>query len=138
MQNSHTVAHEQLIEVGAPLISEGRQRAGRGLIIAASLGLGAIIIFQSLYSAGALATGFENWRPVLYAYIPGSGAVQKGIVLGIAACLMMMVAVLPMAGAGVFGLNLGIMAPVMTLILHIIFGAVLGLVFQGRRPTASA
>jgi hypothetical protein len=48
---------------------------------------------------------------------------------------MMMVAVMPMAGAGFFGMNLGIAAPVMTLMLHIIFGAVLGGVYgalQGR------
>jgi multiple sugar transport system permease protein len=81
MQNSHTVAHEQLTEVGAPLISERRQRAGRGLIIAASLGLGVIIIFQSLYSAGAIATGFENWRPVLYAYILWAVALGAGQVM---------------------------------------------------------
>lgn len=38
----------------------------------------------------------------------------------------MMIIVMPMAGAGLFGLNIGIMAPVATLILHLIFGAVLG------------
>lgn len=38
----------------------------------------------------------------------------------------MMVAVMPMAGAWIFALNLGIMAPIMTLMLHVIFGAVLG------------
>lgn len=37
----------------------------------------------------------------------------------------MMVMVRPMAGAGFFGLNFGISASVMTLMLHIIFGAVL-------------
>ena len=31
-----------------------------------------------------------------------------------------------MAGAGLFASNMGIMAAVMTLILHLIFGAVLG------------
>lgn len=39
----------------------------------------------------------------------------------------MMVMLMPMAGAGLFGMNLGVMAPVMTLVLHLIFGAVLGL-----------
>lgn len=36
---------------------------------------------------------------------------------------------MPMAGAGIFGLNLGMMAPVMTLVLHLIYGAVLGAVY---------
>ncbi|MEX0627252.1 MAG: hypothetical protein WD230_01325 [Cucumibacter sp.] len=38
----------------------------------------------------------------------------------------MMILPLPMAGAGFFGLNLGIGAPIATLVLHIIFGIVLG------------
>lgn len=61
--------------------------------------------------------------------LPGSSLVMKGIVFGIGAWVLMMIAVMPMAGAGLFGLNIGIMAPVMTLMLHIIFGAVLGLVY---------
>lgn len=61
--------------------------------------------------------------------IPGNGLVSKGIVFGIIDWILMMIAVMPMAGAGLFGMNLGIMAPMMTLILHIIFGAVLGKVY---------
>jgi hypothetical protein len=34
-----------------------------------------------------------------------------------------------MVGAGVFGMNLGMVAPLMTLMLHVIYGAVLGGVF---------
>ena len=41
----------------------------------------------------------------------------------------MMLVVMPMAGAGVFGLNMGMMAPLMTLMLHAIYGAVLGFAF---------
>jgi hypothetical protein len=41
-----------------------------------------------------------------------------------------MMGLMPMAGAGLFGLSPGIMAPVITLMLHVIFGVVLGLVFQ--------
>lgn len=37
---------------------------------------------------------------------------------------------MPMAGAGFFGLALGMMAPIMTLILHLIWDAVLGFVFR--------
>lgn len=49
----------------------------------------------------------------------------------------MMVMLMPMAGAGAFGLHLGLMAPVATLILHWIYGAVLGAVYgSGQRSRA--
>mgnify|MGYP000169687771 CR=1 FL=1 len=46
---------------------------------------------------------------------------------------------LPMAGAGFFGLSLGMMAPIMTLVLHLVYGAVLGAAggtigFYGKTP----
>lgn len=43
---------------------------------------------------------------------------------GISAWFLMMVAVMSMAGVGMFGMGLGKMAPVMKLVLHLIFGAV--------------
>ncbi len=46
----------------------------------------------------------------------------------------MMIAVMPMAGAGLFGMNFGMMAPGMTMVLHIVFGAVLGVVYGAERP----
>jgi uncharacterized membrane protein YagU involved in acid resistance len=67
---------------------------------------------------------------LLYEKPPGVGAVVKGMSFGVLAWLLMMIGPMPMAGAGLFGLGLGMMAPVMTLVLHIIFGAVLGFVFQ--------
>jgi hypothetical protein len=69
---------------------------------------------------------------ILYKMIPGGSSVIKGIVFGIAAWLLMMFLVMPMAGAGLFGMSLGVMAPVMTLVLHVIFGAVLGGVYASR------
>jgi hypothetical protein len=70
----------------------------------------------------------------LNANIPGGGQWLKGIIFGVAAWLLMMIAVMPMAGEGFFGMSLGMMAPVMTLVLHIIFGAVLGGVYGAERP----
>ena len=67
-------------------------------------------------------------------YLPGKRHWLKGIAFGIGAWLLMMVAVMPMAGAGLFGMNFGIMAPGMTMVLHIIFGAVLGVVYGAERP----
>jgi len=58
--------------------------------------------------------------------LPGGGYVSKGLSFGVLAWVLMMVMVMPMAGAGFFGLSLGMMAPVMTLMLHLVYGAVLG------------
>lgn len=69
--------------------------------------------------------------------LPGSTHTVRGIVLGVVGWLLMMVMLMPMAGAGLFGLSLDIMAPVMTLVLHIIFGAVLGWTY-GRLVHRSA
>lgn len=54
----------------------------------------------------------------------------KGIILGVFAWMMMMVAFMPLAGAGFFGAKIGITAPVGLLILHIIYGAVLGATYE--------
>ena len=64
-----------------------------------------------------------------YRAIPGRSSVVKGMLFGDGAWLLMMVMVMPMAGAGFFGMTMGVMAPIMTLVLHIIFGAVMGLVY---------
>jgi hypothetical protein len=50
----------------------------------------------------------------------------KGIIFGVFAWLMMMVAFMPLAGAGFFGAKIGITAPVGLLIVHLIYGVVLG------------
>ena len=61
-----------------------------------------------------------------FKYLPTRSAAVKGGLFGTAAWLLMMVMVMPMAGAGLFGLHLGIGAPIATLMLHWIYGAVLG------------
>lgn len=66
---------------------------------------------------------------VLDSKLPGTSHIGHGIMLGVIGWLAMMVMLMPMAGAGLFGMNLGIMAPMMTLVLHLIFGAVLGWVY---------
>ena len=53
----------------------------------------------------------------------------KGMLFSVAPWLVMMIVTMPMAGAGFFGMNLGMPAPMMTLMLHLIFGAVLGVVY---------
>jgi len=61
--------------------------------------------------------------------LPG-GVMVSAIVFSIGAWLMMMLGPMPMAGAGLFGMHIGVMAPVATLILHIIWGVVLGFSYQ--------
>jgi hypothetical protein len=60
---------------------------------------------------------------------PGHSFTVKGLSFSVAAWLLMMIIIMPMAGAGLFGMGLGIAAPMATLMLHLIFGAVLGGVF---------
>lgn len=97
-----------------------------GMMMGASVAVGWIIHFM----IGTIAWG--GGFALLYNKIPGDNAVMKGILFGAAAWLGMMIIVMPMAGAELFGMNLGIMAPIMTLVLHIVFGAVLGAVYQMR------
>ncbi|MBW6507231.1 MAG: hypothetical protein K0B00_10840 [Rhodobacteraceae bacterium] len=99
------------------------------------MGTGEAMGWVGHFMIGTIAWG--GAFAVLNGVIPGGGQVGKGIVFGIVAWLMMMIAVMPMAGAGLFGMNMGIMAPMMTLVLHVIFGAVLGYVFQRRAGQAS-
>ena len=66
--------------------------------------------------------------------IPGEGHWLRGILFGVGAWLVMMIVMMPMAGAGFFGSHLGMMAPVMTLVLHVVFGFVLGAVYALERP----
>jgi hypothetical protein len=47
--------------------------------------------------------------------------------------LWVMLIIMPAVGAGIFGLELGLVTPTATLILHWIYGAVLGGVFGSPR-----
>lgn len=62
----------------------------------------------------------------LNARLPGGSPTTHGVIIGVVGWLIMMVMLMPMVGAGMFGMTMGPMAPIMTLILHLIFGAVLG------------
>ncbi len=72
-------------------------------------------------------------------YLPGPYWL-RGAAFAIGAWLMMMLVLMPAAGAGVFGLALGVMVPAMALLLHMVFGAVLGGVYGllGDRRTSTA
>lgn len=65
---------------------------------------------------------------VLSNKLPGRNAI-KGILFGMGAWLLMMVTVEPMAGHGLFGLQTGKVIPVMSFMLHLVYGAILGVIY---------
>jgi hypothetical protein len=68
--------------------------------------------------------------------LPGDRSTAHGVLIAFVGWLIMMVVPMPMAGAGFFAMKMGMMAPVMTLVLHLIFGAVLGWTY-GKLHAAS-
>lgn len=72
------------------------------------------------------------WGPlfaIMVPILPGRRIWQKGMSFGLGAALLIMLMVMPLAGAGYFGMDLSPLQPVVTLFLHLIYGAVLGAVF---------
>ncbi len=98
-------------------------------MIAGMIGASAAVGWIGHFMIGTVAWG--GGFAVLNAVIPGNSQIIKGILFGVAAWLGMMIVMMPIAGAGLFGFGLGIgaMAAVMALVLHIVFGAVLGVVY---------
>src|SRR4051794_35525398 len=67
--------------VGSRFVSDRRRAAGRWLIVVASLGLAAMVVYQGLTTAGAIGGGFDTWRPTLYAYLVWAVALGAGQVM---------------------------------------------------------
>jgi hypothetical protein len=78
------------------------------------------IVGTVLYG-GAYAWIFAPWWPDAYWL--------SGAALGVLGWLIASLAMMPMAGKGVFGVKMGTMVPVMSLIMHVFFGAVLGWIY---------
>lgn len=97
-------------------------------MIAGMMGTGAMMGWIAHFMIGAV-------YGLVFSQIAGHGAtgatIVRGVGLGVAGWLVMMIALMPMAGGGAFGLAMpsGMMVPVATLMLHVIFGAVLGFSF---------
>ncbi len=104
-------------------------------MLAGMMGGSAAIAWLAHFMIGTVLWGglFALTAPAL----PGGSFWLKGIGLGVGAWALMMIAVMPMAGAGLLGLQLGITAPLMTLMLHIGFGAVLGAVYGALQGTVT-
>jgi len=79
------------------------------------------------YVIGAVVfgTAFAFLAPRL----PGSTCTVRGILFGMGAWLLMSLIVLPIAGAGFFGVKYSFWAPAVTLMLHLLYGGVLGATF---------
>lgn len=80
---------------------------------------------------GHFVVGTAVWGVIyaaLQASLPGAPVV-KGLIFGALAWLVMMIIFMPLAGHGLFALSLGLQATVATLVLHLIYGAVLGAVY---------
>ena len=94
-------------------------------MLSAMMGTGALMAWLAHFIIGTIAWG--GIFALANGAIPGGTQTAKGVVVGLAAWLMMMVVVMPMAGAGLFGLGFGMMVGAgMPLVLHIVFGAVMG------------
>jgi multiple sugar transport system permease protein len=60
--------HTGVIDSIYEAVSPARKRFGHILTWVSTLSLFAVLAFEILYKSGAVATGFENWRPLLFAY----------------------------------------------------------------------
>ena len=73
------------------------------------------------------------WGPlfvIMAPILPGRRMFQKGMYFGVVAALLIMLMIMPMAGAGYFGMKLSPLQPIVTLLLHLIYGAILGAVVE--------
>lgn len=88
-----------------------------------------------------LFVGIVLWGGLFGAFnhlIPGNTELNKGLWFSVFAWLVMMVVIMPFAGAGLFSMEAGLIVPVVTLVLHLIYGAVLGIAYARAihvRPT---
>jgi len=97
-------------------------------MLASKMGGNSIMAWLAHFMIGMIGYGLAY--VYIFSKLPFNSNIVRGILLGVAGWLAMMIAIMPMMGAGLFGLSLasGVMVPVATLILHIIFGAVLSIV----------
>lgn len=62
--------------------------------------------------------------------LAGASGLARGLLFGVAAWVVMMLVFMPIAGAGWFGLDGGVASPVVALVMHLIFGAAMGVCFE--------
>ncbi len=76
--------------------------------------------------------GYGLIYPALFNKLSLGSTMFRGAAMGFTGWVVMMVVAMPMMGVGMFGLKLasGIMVPIITLVLHLIFGVVLSTVYR--------
>lgn len=70
---------------------------------------------------------------VLAPRLPGTSCIAKSIVFVCGAWLIMQLAVLPLLGLGAFGARYGFVVPALTFVMNVVFGVILGLVFEMQK-----
>lgn len=97
-------------------------------MLAKQMGTGASIGWAAHVMIGV---GYGIFYAVVFGDVNVGSPLVRGIALGMIGWLVMMVILMPVMDAGLFGLQMpsGMLVPVATLMLHVIFGAVLGLVY---------
>ena len=96
-------------------------------IISLLMGLGSITLVQAWmdhFIVGVVAWGLAFGAYDSLASRPAHWL--KGIIFGVFAWVVMMVLFMPLAKAGIFGWKIGPVAAAVTLIYHLVYGAVLG------------
>ena len=97
-------------------------------MLASKMGGNSMMAWVAHFMIGMIGYGIAY--VVIFSKLPFYSVILRGIALGVAGWAMMMIAVMPMMGAGLLGMKLasGMMVPVATLMLHVIFGAVISFV----------
>ncbi len=78
MVDTSGMSGHQIHGAGLEHVAEGRRKAGRLLMRAASALLIIVLLIHVLNLTGVIGFGFENWRPILFAYVLWSVALCVG------------------------------------------------------------
>jgi hypothetical protein len=65
-----------------------------------------------------------------YSYFPGKSALVRGMIYAVMVWLLMMIAIMPMGDLGFFATDVNAPVPVVMLVLHLLFGAILGFSYE--------
>ena len=79
--SSNDLSFDDNFEIIPDQITESRRRAGKLLVRAFFALFVGIFALQILYKTSVIGFGFENWRPVLYAYLAWAVAIGVGQVI---------------------------------------------------------
>ena len=80
-ENQAQAADDHHFQVVSGNLSSNRKNGGRLLIAVVSVAFAALILVQILHDTGAIESGFETWRPILYGYAGWSIGLGAGLVL---------------------------------------------------------